>query len=228
MFELLEEPPILGLFIVTIVAIVLYFRERRQKKKLQRESDRFLQEIREKGWETLNQSIKKSQAILTQAELEGVKVIADSKIQSSQLEDEYSRKLSEILDQSRQNINAAQTQLLQFMQSLQQKSAELQETSQKAAELRINELLGKVEGRLSDFLMQTEQKTTSSIELELRSTRQLIETYKTQQFALIDENIIAMMEQTLSIVLAKKMTLSDQLDLVYEALEKAKVEKFIV
>src|SRR3972149_2131393 len=107
MFELLEEPPILGLFIVTIVAIVLYFRERRQKKKLQRESDRFLQEIREKGWETLNQSIKKSQAILTQAELEGVKVIADSKIQSSQLEDEYSRKLSEILDQSRQNINAA-------------------------------------------------------------------------------------------------------------------------
>jgi len=218
----------LGLFIVTIVAIVLYFRERRQKKKLQRESDRFLQEIREKGWETLNQSIKKSQAILTQAELEGVKVIADSKIQSSQLEDEYSRKLSEILDQSRQNINAAQTQLLQFMQSLQQKSAELQETSQKAAELRINELLGKVEGRLSDFLMQTEQKTTSSIELELRSTRQLIETYKTQQFALIDENIIAMMEQTLSIVLAKKMTLSDQLDLVYEALEKAKVEKFIV
>ncbi len=43
-----------------------------------------------------------------------------------------------------------------------------------------------------------------------------------------DENIIAMMEQTLSIVLAKKLSLKDQLDLVYEALEKAKVEKFVV
>lgn len=228
MFELLQKPANLGLVIAMLVAVALYIRERRRRKKLQSESDKFLQEIREKGWETLNQSIKKSQAILGQAELEGVKVIADSKIQTSQMEDEYSRKLSETLDQSRHNINTAQTQLLQFMQSLQQKSAELHEANQKAAETRINELLGKVETRLSDFLMQTEQKTTSSIELELRSIRQLIETYKNQQLALIDENIIAMMEQTLSLVLAKKMTLNDQLDLVYEALEKAKVEKFIV
>jgi len=81
---------------------------------------------------------------------------------------------------------------------------------------------------LSDFMVQTAQQTTSSIELELKSTRQLIDTYKSEQLKLIDENIVAMMEKTLSIVLAKKLSLKDQLELVYEALEKAKVEKFVV
>ena len=77
-------------------------------------------------------------------------------------------------------------------------------------------------------MIQTEQKTTTSIELELKSTQELIETYKNAQLKLIDENIVAMMEQTLNIVLGKKLTLKDQLELVYEALERAKIDKFIV
>ena len=77
-------------------------------------------------------------------------------------------------------------------------------------------------------MVQTESKTATSIELELKASRELIETYKTQQLKLIDENIVAMIEQTINIVLGKKLSLKDQLDLIYEALEKAKIEKFIV
>jgi hypothetical protein len=44
----------------------------------------------------------------------------------------------------------------------------------------------------------------------------------------IDENIMAMLEKTLSLVLAKNLDLKDQMDLVYESLEKAKAEKFVV
>lgn len=222
------DPAILVLAIAALVAIFLYFRELRIRRKIESETDEFIEEIREKGWETLHQSVKQSQDIVGEAELEGIKVVAQSEVQTKKIEDRYSKELSKAIHESTQNITSAQETLLQFMQDLQKRSAEFEEASKKSGEERINQLFAKVEERLSDFLVQTAQKTTSSIELEIKSSRQLIDTYKTAQLKLIDENIIAMMEQTLSLVLAKKLSLKDQLDLVYEALERAKAEKFVV
>lgn len=223
------QSPISTVFgLVAIVALLLYLLEYNKRKKLEVAGEKYLMDVKQKGLENLNQSIKKSEDILSQAEIESVKVVAGSKEEISRLEELYSRKLAESIHGSEQNVNSAQAEFLKFMQDLQKRSAEFEEASKKAGEQRINQLFDRVEQTLSDFLVQTEQKTTSSIELELRAARQLVDTYKNQQLKLIDENIIAMMEQTLSIVLAKKLSLKDQLDLVYEALERAKVEKFIV
>lgn len=226
--ELLQNPVILILGLSTVISIALYLREYNLKQKLQREDKKFLEEVRIKGWDTLHQSIKKSQDILGQAELEGVKVVAESRVETSKMEEEYAKKLSAIISQSQQAITQAQAQLLQFMASLQKRSEQFEEASKIAGTQRINQLFDRLETKLSDFLIQTEQKTTSSIELELKAARQLIDSYKAQQLKLIDENILAMMEQTLNTVLGKKLSLKDQLDLIYEALEKAKIEKFIV
>ncbi|MBU1000607.1 hypothetical protein KKE78_04400 [Patescibacteria group bacterium] len=227
MSDLLQNPISLILAIITAITFLLYLREYNKRRNLESEGDKFLQDIKKKGWENLHQSIKKSQEILGEAELEGIKVIAGSEVELSKLENEYSKKLSQSLETSRRNIDAAQNKLMQFMADLQKKSAEFEEASKVSGQQRINQLFDKVENKLSDFLVQTAQKTSSSIELELKASRQLIDTYKNGQLKLIDENIITMMEQTLSLVLGKKMSLNDQLDLVYEALEKAKIEKFI-
>jgi len=217
----------LALAVALTITLLLYLREYNKRKNLESEGDKFLQDIKEKGWENLHQSIKKSQEILGEAELEGIKVVAGSEVELSKLENEYSKKLSQSLETSQRNIDAAQDKLLQFMTDLQKSSAEFEEASKVSGQQRINQLFDRVENKLSDFMMQTAQKTSSAIELELKSTKQLIDTYKNEQLKLIDKNIVAMMEQTLSLVLGKKLSLSDQLDLIYEALEKAKVEKFI-
>lgn len=216
------------LVIAITVITFLYLREYNQRKKLESSGEKFLENLKEKGWDTLHKSIKKSQDLLGQAELEGIKVVAGSRVETSKMEQDFSKELAQSLSSSKQTIIAAQNQLLQFMQDLQKRSAEFEAASTHAGEQRISQLFDRMEQKLADFLVQTEQKTTSSIELELKSTRQLIETYKNEQLKLIDENIIAMMEQTLGIVLGKKLSLKDQLDLIYEALEKAKMEKFIV
>lgn len=218
----------LMLALAAVVALILYLMEYDRRKKLETSGEKYLGEIKEKGLETLHQSVQKSQDIIGQAELTGVKVVADSKFETTKLEEQYSKILSESVHNSEKNISAAQAQFMQFMANLQKSSAEFEEASKKSGEARINQLFENVESKLSDFLIQSEQKTTSSLELELKAARQLIDTYKNQQLKLIDENIIAMMEQTLDIVLAKKLSLKDQLDFIYEALEKAKIEKFIV
>lgn len=210
-----------------IAAIILYLREYNFRRKFEAQ-DRFLEEIKKKGWDTLNASVKKSQAMLGEAEIEGIKITAESKMETQKMEEDFKKSLDSALNESKQAITGAQAQLLAFMQDLQKRSREFEEASKTSGEQRINQLFDRVENRLSEFLIQTEQKTTSSIELELKSARELVEAYKNEQLRLIDENIVAMMEQTLSLVLGKKLSLKDQLDLVYEALERAKVEKFIV
>ena len=228
MSELLQNPASIILAFALVVALVFYLYEHNLRRKLESEGDKFLEGLKEKGWETLHDSIKKSQDILGEAELEGVKVLAESKLGTSKLEQDFTSKLAEALNESRQSLSLAQAELIKFMQDLQKRSVDFEEAAEKTAAERINQLFDRIENKLSDLMIQTEQKTTASIELELKSTRQLIETYKNEQFKLINENIIAMMEQTLSIVLAKKLSLKDQVDLIYEALEKAKIEKFIV
>ncbi|MBI4035411.1 hypothetical protein HY383_00535 [Candidatus Daviesbacteria bacterium] len=222
------DPTTLLLILGLIITAILYLREYNLRNKLETNNEKVLEKIKEQSWSILHDSTKKSNAILGQAELEGIKVVAGSKVETAKFEQSFSKELSEAVGSSKQVIVNAQNQLLEFMKDLQTRSAEFEEASKHAGEQRINQLFDRFEQRLADFLVQTEQKTTSSIELELKSTRALIEIYKNEQLKLIDENIIAMMEQTLSIVLAKKLSLKDQLDLVYEALEKAKVEKFIV
>lgn len=217
---------ILGLIIIII--FILYLREYNLRKTLEKEGQKILENFKEKGLENLHSSIQKSQDIIGEAELEAVKVVADSKFETNRIEKEYDQKISELLSQSQQTITKSQQELIQFMADLQKRAADFEQSSQSSTQQRINQLFERLEVKLSDFLITTEQKTTSSIELELKGTRELIDAYKVKQFKLIDDNIIAMMEQTLNIVLGKKLNLKDQMDLVYEALEKAKSEKTIV
>lgn len=210
------DPAVLILGIALVVVLYFYYREFTLREKIEREGQEFLESIKEKGWETLHQSIEKSQDIIGEAELEGVKINAA-----------FNQKLEEIMKMGQTSVTNSYNQLIGYLDSLQKVANTSQQTSEKIAQQRVNQLFDNLEQRLSDFLVETSQKTSSSIELELKAARSLIDTYKQEQLKLIDENILAMMEQTLSIVLNKKLSLQDHLDLVYEALERAKVEKFI-
>ena len=217
MFELPINSITLITGIISLAAILLYLREYFLRKKTSLEQQKISQQTRQKSVELLNA-----------AEEAETQVLAEGSYATKKLVFEFKDQLENIVQTSQESITASQDQLIGFMADLQKRSEQFEEASRKTGEERINELFDRLEERLSDFLVQTEQKTTSSIELELKAARELIETYKGQQLKLIDENIIAMMEQTLNIVLGKKLSLQDQLDLVYEALEKAKVEKFVV
>lgn len=222
------DPAILIFAIASISLLYLYFREQGLRHKFQRETEEFLDSIPEEVWDTMHSSMEKSKEMLGEAELETVKAIADSRVVTKEMEQEYKDKVSEVVKQTEASINSSYAQLTQFMNNLQKEGLEIKTSSEKLTQERINKLFDNLETRLSDFLVETSQKTGKSIEVELKAARALIETYKQEQLKLIDENVVAMLEQTLALVLNKKLSLQDQLDLIYEALEKAKMEKFIV
>lgn len=228
MSNLPDSLPVIILTITSVVATILYLREYNKRHYLEKAGEKVLEEFRNKGLEILSQSTKKSQNILSQAELEGIKVVSDTRVETGKLEESYKKTLDEVARQSQTSVQDAQNNLLIFIQQLQKQASELEKFSQEETKARINQIFGRMEERLSDFLISTEQKTLSSIELEIKSTKELLENYKNAQLKAVDENVLAIMEQTLSVVLGKKLSLKDQLDLIYEALEKAKGEKFLV
>ncbi len=217
---MLELPPNIIIIILSSIAGIssfLYIREYFLRKNAYKKQFEISQETRQK-----------SMQLLTAAESAESQVLAGGKFATQKLAEEFKTKLENLLAQSSESIIDSQSQLVKFMEDLKLKAAQSDQAQTNSREQKTNELFEKLETRLSDFLIQTEQKTISSIELELKATRQLIETYKNAQLKLIDENIIAMMEQTLNIVLGRKLSLKDQLELVYEALERAKVDKFVI
>lgn len=143
-------------------------------------------------------------------------------------EEEFARFMTHLTQVLDNKTEASIKEFSNFLEGLKQESQKTQAANWQGAQSRVNQLFENFEQKLADFLLQTEQKMMLSVDLELKSARQLIDTYKVQQMNIIDENIVAMLEKTLSLVLAKNLNLKDQMDLVYESLEKAKTESFLV
>lgn len=234
--DIVQKTIFLLLALIALITSFLYIREKRGQRSSE---DQLSDQTRQKTYQIIHQAIKKAQSILSIAEIEGLKIIASSKVSSGKLDEEFEDKLLHSIQSSENLISKevsgaqkvltdAEGEFIKYLDELKTKTTNLEQQTQQQAIDRINRLFENFESRITAFLVKSESQTTQSIQLELRSARQLIETYKSQQLTLIDENIIAIMEQTLASVLGRKMSLKDQLDLVYEALEKAKIEKFIV
>lgn len=152
--------------------------------------------------------------------------VVETHMQSKEVEfEKFLNHLTQVLDNK---TDASLKEFAVFLQGLKDESQKSQAANWEGAKQRVNELFENFETKLADFLLQTEQKMMLSVDLELKSARQLIDTYKVQQMNIIDENIVAMLEKTLSLVLGKNLNLRDQVELVYESLERAKTESFLV
>lgn len=193
----------------------------------------------EKGYKTLHDASKKAQAILGMAELDAIKISADTRFYKEKLENQAQKELeglsrltseefSKYIAEIKASLEKSTKQFEDYLKYLKTEGDAEKNNNSEMIKAQITQTFVKFEENLSQYLIDTQQRSVQSVELELKAARGLIETYKANQLRIIDENIIAMLEKTLSLVLAKKLSLQDQVDLVYEALEKAKAEKFIV
>jgi len=215
-----------------VVVLILYMLEYRKDRRLQEEKEiPVFKELQEKNANALHEAMTRSHDIVAQAETESLKVIADAKTINRKQEEQIATELASLRAELEKTVNdqtsAALTDFQKYLETLRTKSSDAQVNVENLAKDRVNEFIEKFEQHLSDFLVHTQQESLSAIELELKSARNLIDTYKEKQIRIVNENILAMLERTISLVLSRKLTLKDQTDLIYESLEKAKVEKFM-
>lgn len=220
----------LAALVLIVAAIISYLFIDKKAKGTDQEAGPLTQ-AEQKSYGIIDDAIKTSRSIIGTTELESVKMAADTRFAVRKFEEEYASELNKLKADLEKKVSdeatEAENNFVKYLNFLGSRIEQAQNMSLELTKKRTGDVFDKFEQDLSSFLTQTEEKSVSAIDLEMRAARALIDKYKAQQFALIDENIIAMLERTLSLVLAKKLSLKDQLDLVYEALEKAKAEKFI-
>ncbi len=220
---------LLAVVILIIIIFVLLYLFLKEHYKIKSQTLTIPQA--QKSWGILQAASKKAQEIMGNAELESIKTVADSKFEVRKMEEKYQAELDKMTAAIQANMQAQMQQALdiytQYLADLRVSSQQMQLLSQDFTKQKVNEIFERFEQNLSSFLTTTEQKSITAIELELKAAKGLIETYKAQQMALVDENIVSILERTLSLILAKKMSLKENMELIYEALEKAKEEKFI-
>lgn len=191
----------------------------------------------------LKQAESKADEIISQAELLAIKTATEKIMESSLFEETLKKKFDESFQQVNtqiqnnitylqqevnKSVSSAQSKHDLFLVQLQKQSVNASARLEEEMHSKITGLLLDFEQKLTDFFGEAQQKSLDAINLEIKSARQLIESYKTQQMAIVDENIVAVLERTMNIILKQKLSLKDQVDLVYEGLEKAKLEKFLV
>lgn len=222
---------VLGL--TCLILTLLYTRE------YNRARGKGLDAAQTKSYQILSQAIKKAQVLMSASELEALKLSADSKFYKDKLEQKFSVEIDKAIQEYlttfknysasiQQELTKSQTEYSSYIAYLKEQTDKSRNESLDSIRELVSNMFSRFEEKLTQFLGETQKNSLQSIELELKATRQLIETYKSNQLKIIDENVISMLERTLSLVLVKKLTLKDQIDLVYESLEQAKSEKFIV
>ena len=219
--------------LTAIILAVLYFLALKKISRLQlNTSQQVLDEANRKAQELISQASVKAQEIVSKAEADSLSLVSNTKSEVQEVESSYNQQLKQSTENAAnefsQGLKTSLDQFSGYLHSLQTSTQQVENSSQEYAKERVAEVIEKFEQNLTSFLTTTQQHSSEAIELELKSARQLIDTYKAQQLTLIDENLIAILEKTISLVLAKRLSLQDHLDLVYGALEKAKLEKFIV
>lgn len=193
----------LGLFASLVLCMFLFYLYQKERDKNRRLTQANPQKV-------IKEALKKSQAILEKAEAEGAEVIKDSRSDAKSLAAKYTAEMEKLIGQMesafQKEVAQAEKDYIDYLTSLKEQSQKMQQSTQAI----------------------TQKQTAELLAQEIAASREAIEGYKQAQLKVVDENILSMLEQTLSMVLAKKVSLEDELDLVYEALDKAKAEKFIV
>lgn len=216
------------LLFIVVLLILLYLRQYFIESNFGKESMLTLEDAKRKSYELLWGATKKAQEIVGESELAGIKIAADNKATLRKLESQSEQALHDASLDAKTYIERAQQTFTDYLMQLSQQANVSVAESEKVMKDRINKVFEDFEQNLSTYMTETQGQSVRAITLEVQAARQLIDTYKTEQFRLVDENIVAMLERTLSLVLIKKLTLKDNVELVYESLEKAKAEKFII
>lgn len=229
---LFNETGLVFLAILCGTLLFLYLQLRARYKKLQNDlTQSSLNKVTQKSKEIIVNAIRRAQNILTEAEEESLDLVATGKKSAKSITEKYENELSSLTKKLEQEleeeIKNAEAGYTDYLSTLKNRSATFETAIEKHIKLNVDTTFKNFEKNLSDLILQTQARSALSIEQELKTARTAIQDYKTQQMKLVDENVVSMLEKTLSLVLAKKLTLREHIDLVYESLEKAKVEKII-
>jgi hypothetical protein len=215
-------------FVLLISQILTLFLVIRMRQRPVKPTDTLLRESQAKTHSIIYKAVAQANKILVAAELKGLQLIGKQKMTGNELTDQFNSHLAAIekamQDQLERNAEHAEAVYGEFIQSAEGAIHEHIDKNQKMLEEKANAMIERTESLLTQFTGDLEAKVKGDVERELAKAAQEIEQYKANRMRVVDERIVDILEEVLRVALDKKMSLADQSELIYKALEDAKKE----
>lgn len=233
-------PPLtdLALALVATLLAILYLRELLLRRQLVRNEQQEVEKARLSAQSIIDNAVKKSQDIIAQSETSSLKILADSKQGLSKGQAIYDEELRRILQQfesgianelttTHDRIIKSQSAQEKFLAELDTRFENFQKTIQATLSKEAAASTESFKDNLATSLRSIEDRTTAAVEKDLADEHLAVQHFQEAQIKTVRENLVAILERTFNLVLTKKLTLKDHVDLINESFEEAKKEKFL-
>ena len=214
------------LLVVIVLLILLIVNNRRIQDVTYPIYDYIVKGAHDKARKITYDARKGARKMLSDAELEGIKVIAKEKIESKHIEKEYEEKFSKLTEETEkllvkygQEMDANLKRLLDGVEKRVSSGIAKNETF---LQEETNKLSKQLSSTFTTLEANAKEQIRGNVEKEFIAVKKVIETYRQERYALIDGEILSLIENTTQLALQKTLTLSEHTELIYRALEEAK------
>lgn len=216
-------------FVLTQFAMLIVFLRSQQKHETDHLGDPELWgKAKTKSEHVIEEAVQKANDIVTQAEKKGVDILASEEQKGASLASDYEahfKKVEELLkSQFAESAQKAGSAYTDFIKSIEKQVDEHISENQKLLASRTDELIKGAQSALEKTSRDVDARIKDQVEHALDEARNEITEYKKRRMKVVDERIIDMLEDVIKVTLEKKLSLVEQSELVYKALEEAKKE----
>ncbi len=222
---------VVGIFIfliltIIVLLVVLIVNNRRMQNITYPVYDYILKGAHDKARKITYEARKDARKLLAEAELEGVKVIAKEKLESKNIEKDYEEKLQTLTKETElllaQYGKSMDGQLKRLVEGVEKRVASGIAKNEAFLQDETNKLSKQLSNTFTTLEANAKEQIRSNVEKEFIAVKKVVETYRQERFALIDNEIISLIENTTALALQKTLTLNEHTDLIYRALDEAK------
>src|SRR3989344_7799992 len=182
----------------------------------------------ETAYEIIHEASQNAEDLVTDAELESIRMTARERLQSKELLTSYEHKLNLLLNELTNHLShrgqEAQEEMEKFSQHLEDLAEEKVEATGSHVETQLENYFEDARGLMKNFTTDLREQTSTTLETELAQVRTEIADYKAHQLEALDTRIVDVVRQVLEGVTAQSLSLEEHANLIRTALQKAKSE----
>ena len=217
---------ILGLVGVIIMFLVAYLRLNTKLLDLSRQNVLLKQDSSVNAEHELAEAHRKALLIIEEANKKAAAMIQEVKSMDQTSTATMEQKMNEVASQHANALKSASEELLTLYKETLEKIKEDEMQSAKSISKDVTSITSQQLGQFKDILARetiaSEKLVQGKINSEYQAIEHDLQAYRQKRLAEIDRNILQIIQSVTEVILKKQLSVSDQEQLVYEALNSLK------
>jgi len=224
---------LLSSFIVSLIGLTIYSLLHDQKHQLKQTSlhtDNHEDTASDKAAVIIHNAQVEAKRILAEAELAGIRAVANKKVNTAELEKTYENDLTTLSVQTLEELKRASTEINrrydQFVTESENIIAHHISQNQQRLDQHIIQAISSNESAFQAFLATQQKKIEQAFTNQISQVESLVSAYQNKRLKLVDAQVVELISQTTKITLRRTLDLKQHTEIILEALEEAKSAGF--